>query len=703
MRAGWFGTARRNVRVTRNPKHIMIAVAVLTAVLFIALLHSRTRRDRMPGDDPEDSELADETPVRARSAHSARIIGISPSRPSVPSKTRITRIARAAQYEDYDAQKIRAFGDASIYGIVRGESRKALPGVQIQLFEDDPMTKNPPLREAVTDQDGSYTLEQLNDAGIHFIIVAKAPGFAPEIDRVTLRGRTEKDFRLFPGVELSGVVRDAVTSLPIANATVYFPAGSERVWGLLGSVQTGPVGQFTFPAVRGGALKTMAEHEGYCRTTKIIRSPTKEAEIAMKPGGAVIRGIAVDRRTDQPVPGARIIARCGDFQASAKTADDGTFELTDLPSGKYVIRGIRGMSSEPLKIDLGDREVREDVRIVLPSLLFVSGRVIHAYENTPLPGVRIWFENPSGRNSVMSDENGQFAFETMVVSSYTMSVHEKRFLPVQEKKTTQALETITRKVMKSAASDDVTIRLKPVPAIVGTVRRLVRNKLSDPVFDAEVCVAYVMKTGYETKLTRTDPVGEFFVNLPAKGRGYTKVIAQKKGYVDVQAASLPMKKRFRMVMKPNRMVGELDLIDKTPLSGVKIGFSYMFPDNQPADKALRLSAGDVLANASGRFLMPLGAHQIMEMMFYLPDGQNIAKIYRSDQLLDHMHFFIYDPVSRDILSDVRNTKSQSTSQKKARRQNGNTKNRNNGSKSTGRSSSTPRTSSATGGTGKQSK
>lgn len=584
---------------------------------------------------------------------------------------RIHRIADASRGEGYEAEKYRAFGDCSIFGQVRGDKGAVLPNAKVQLFENDPMTKNPPLRESVTDNEGSYTLTQINGGDRYYILVVRCEGYVPEAHRIALNGYPlQMNVRLERGVELSGVVLDAQTSMGISGATVYYPSTSGMIYGVLGSVETGPAGQFRFDAVHPKNNHVMAEKEGYHHTVKVIKAPTTEAQIPMEPGGAVLRGVAVERLGEKPVVGAKIVLRCGEFEDSVLSKEEGRFEFQDLPGGKYRLWGVHGMPSARQEITLGDREVREDVKVVLPSELFVTGRVVEANTGRALPGIHIHYKSPSGKSSVVSDDLGQFGFETMVLSEYTMEIHEKNYLPVQDKKTTEAIETITRKIQPSASSDEVTIRLRRVPAISGVVMRSRKSangkvipnsnannanngsKSKRPAWGVDVRVAYVQGKVFEQKVTQTDPLGKFFFNLPNKGRGTAKIIAQQRNTVDVASVKIPSRKDTEMLLKPTLVQGLLVLTDASELSGLRVALNYFFPDNLPPERALRLKGAEQFTNGGGGFALPAAQKQKVELVFSLPDGKVIPKVYDSDLLLRKRQYFVYDPVAGDILSNA---------------------------------------------------
>jgi hypothetical protein len=632
-------------------------VPVAIAIVAIGLLFGLRRNldDPKGVDARAAAEELEASSDRGSGASSSafRITNISGDSPlPKPNPARINRIPPKQRREDFEAQMARAWGESEIRGIVLGERGVRVAGAQVQLYENDPMTKNPPLRETTADEDGSFTLTELNDGDMRFLLVARAEGYAPEVRRVIVSGApVEMYVALKEGVPLSGVVRDAETSGAVAGATVYFPSEREQVYAMLGTVQSGAGGQFAFDAVPKGEVHTLAEMAGYHKSQQALRAPNQEAVIVMQRGGATIRGTTIDRITRKPSPGAKVIARTGKFATPVMSGEDGTFEFLDMPGGKYSLVAVRGMESKPVEFELGPTEVKEDVELVLPADLLVTGRVVHAYAGRSMPGVKVWYSSPAGKKSTISDENGLFGFETMALEEYTLEVHHKNFLPVQEKRTTGSVETLTRKISKTASSDEVILRLRPVSSVEGVVT-MDRRGNARPVFGAEVVVAYKQGSVFERVRTQTDPAGRFFVNLPERQRGEAKAVVNHRNMVAVEGTRVPSRKELRLVLKPTRMNGTLALSDKSPLSGVRVGSDYFMPNDQPVSRANRIIGGDQYTNARGRFFMPLPERERVGLTFFLPDGKSISKVYSSDSLLRRVRTFVYDPVAEDILSDV---------------------------------------------------
>lgn len=122
--------------------------------------------------------------------------------------------------------------------------------------------------------------------------------------------------------------------------------------------------------------------------------------------------------------------------------------------------------------------------------------------------------------------------------------------------------------------------------------------------------------------------------------------------IAVESSRVPVRKRLKMVLQESQIRGQLFLVDKTPLSGVRIQAKYLFPDNRSPEKSIPIPADEIFTMNYGYFVLNLASDQVVNLLFYMPDGQVVTKTFKSSQLARRRPLFIYDPVSQDILSDL---------------------------------------------------
>lgn len=633
----------------------MITIGVLVAAV-LGLLVALRMQFTTPPAQPEEEYVA-ERPASASRSNNTRVTTFDDYDPEVALPRREARVRTVAAkdwVENHDMWKLRATGDAYVQGIVSDEDGAPLPGAEVMLYEPDPMTSAPALRTAVTDTEGSYTLADVNRSGVQFILAAKAPGHAPEVRFVTMNGPQRLDITLEKGVTLSGSVLDATTSAPIGGATVYFPATPWTVFAFLGTTISDGTGRFTFTDVKAGRSMTVAEASGYARTSRTVRSPANDAVIPMRPGGAVIRGMTVTRLGSKPAGGARVVlySRNGGV-FSTTSRQDGTFELRDLPGGNHTLLAFKGAPSRPERVQLQDNSVKEDVTLVLPSEVYVNGRVIRADNSRPLPGIGIKYQGVLGGDMVLSDEEGRFNFTTLAVDSYWVEVSERGLVPVSDRSTTSVAERVTRNIEPGAASDELVLKMRGVPAITGVVRQARGGGEPAPVWNAEI-FAHVESEGELLNLrARSDTNGAFFVNLPEFKRGYARVFARRGRAVALAETRAPVRRPLRMTLTQDILRGEVYLTDMSPLSGVRVSAVYQFPG--PAQYGrLRSLVGDMAtAGLYGNFVLPLVRDNQVKLNFRLPDNVRVEKDFSTNALVRRDQVFVYDPVTKDIMHDAR--------------------------------------------------
>lgn len=636
----------------KNPKLILLIVAALAGVLVLADL--RQQATRVSPDTVSrqvEDEEGEEDDVRFGTTRIARFAHLEP--PPVRDRPAVTQAMLAERKEDYETIKQRAFGESHITGTVRTGRNSPLPGAKIELYENDPNTTNPPIREAVADADGSFTLAQLHDGERRFVMVTRAEGMAPDARYVYLiNAPAEVSVWMRQGVKLEGYVRDGVTSAGLGGVKIVQPNNSNTVFGVLGSITSAPDGRFSFPNAPNGRVITRAELPTYSMVVAKLRAPTDSAEIIMAAGGSRVSGICTDRLAEKPAANAKVWLESDVIKTATFSKEDGTFEFENLPAGDYKLYGIKGMKSKEQELTLAPGESVSDLKIILPSDLFVSGRVVNANDGKILPGIRIWYRGPSGKNSVLSDKDGLFAFETMALDEYSLQVHEKGYLPLQEdeRKTTGAVETLVRPVPKNASSDRLVLKLKPVAAIAGKVKQAGRDGGEPrPVANADITVDYIQNEQHERLFTRTDAKGDYFVNLASRRRGDATVLAAKNLAIAGANVRVPSRRPVNLTLDRTMMFGTLVLSDQSPLDGVKVTVSHFLPPNR--ENAARIRVRDFYTGRDGRLVIPMPPGMKLHLDFQMPDGNQIEKIYTSDELLKGRATFIYDPITKDLLVD----------------------------------------------------
>jgi protocatechuate 3,4-dioxygenase beta subunit len=235
-----------------------------------------------------------------------------------------------------------------------------------------------------TDRSGQYTIELLPE-GEYFVFAWMEDGLLPEWynDAPTWKEATlvavadaeetsDIDFALSVGGRISGRVISQLLGTPVMGATVCAfeidqtdsLEGNNRV-GFIRCAETNEQGQFTVNGLKSGSYVVAAYAWGYREQwfemanvaqdadPIIVEAPglTTGIDFAMIPWGGAgsITGRVLDENTGLPIQEAYIEARRGDgwWTGIAFTHEDGTYMVTDLPSGNYYVSvNARGYEHE---------------------------------------------------------------------------------------------------------------------------------------------------------------------------------------------------------------------------------------------------------------------------------------------------------------------------------------------------------------------
>jgi hypothetical protein len=230
---------------------------------------------------------------------------------------------------------------------------------------------------------GEYLLSSL---GVHgYLVTASAPGFAitaandgkPIYIEPNAR-REGVDIVLGDrGYDVVGRVRDALGG-PIAAASVRLVSWGDAT--LSTSVLSDADGRFK-ASLGAQRLTAIASAPGYSPARTYHVAPTQDLELVLTPEVSIAGKVLTDG-DKRPVAGAQILARSIDQgmagSGEAISAEDGTFRITGLDPGRYVLnataRGYRSIASEVYELSLG--QAQTGAWVLVEPAAQVSGRVV---------------------------------------------------------------------------------------------------------------------------------------------------------------------------------------------------------------------------------------------------------------------------------------------------------------------------------------
>jgi protocatechuate 3,4-dioxygenase beta subunit len=309
-------------------------------------------------------------------------------------------------------------------GHIKGTVRDALTeapiaGAFVVLLPDDDegyaIARRPDLpRFTVTNGDGKYGFRNI-PAGFYRLVVIKA-GYAPadRYVRVHAGQVTEANFLLNPidpppTGTLAGVVRDAVTSEPLAGARVHIlvdPA-VDLVSGDRWTARTDEEGYYEIENVPVGEYIVGAFKRGYHpqrREATIVEGLTTGLDFALEPlvqHGAV-EGTVIDALTNEPIENALVFIPLvpDPFNADPETAlhartdENGHYRIEDVPVGlRIVVARARGYfpDAQLAAVAVGETTVVDFALIPWPPEqgLDLRVRAVNAVTGDPIVGCRL--------------------------------------------------------------------------------------------------------------------------------------------------------------------------------------------------------------------------------------------------------------------------------------------------------------------------
>lgn len=294
---------------------------------------------------------------------------------------------------------------------------------------------------ATTDATGAFRLYDLGDQ--HYKMSISAPGYenatkekvAADTRDLVIALRAERntpaDTRT-GGTEvvLAGTVMDKATEQPIPEFTVA---------GLRHGIEIERDGPGTFTA--RGFARTRGYHfqiqaPGYAAldssgTFEPAGQTSYQKTFEME-RGASLSGRLVEKRTKQPLAGARVsnleapVAR-GPFDQVVVTGSDGKFRLEGLPSGKigieiqpaYTLSANRSFTVRAgQENDVGD--------VVIQTSGEIRGRVVYGAAESPVAGTMVFLiDRAENEKKTQTDSDGGFRFTGLEnASNYGLSVPE---------------------------------------------------------------------------------------------------------------------------------------------------------------------------------------------------------------------------------------------------------------------------------------
>jgi len=339
-----------------------------------------------------------------------------------------------------------------------------LSGAVIQAFNEEKGLGEKRAFETSSQADGSYAFAGLPTG--RYIIVARAAGYLKEYwqEADSLRNATiitmqngnsvsGIDFTLSTGGRIAGLVIGESDKLPVADARIEVRSLNGR---FKATGRSDAAGVYAITGLQNGSYLVSAARAGYVTQWYDSVFTRKEATpIQLQTGQAVteinfslgkipplprsISGLIVDDSTGMPVANAMIMAfpvRTFNRPRKALAAEDGTYAISGLAAGKYVLlieaRGYKGEFynnvrswKEATLIEVIDAQEVTGIDVGLDpqnkGAYQIAGKVLDG-TGTPVEGALVTLTTTEGVvASTATAEEGDYAFENLPADSYALT------------------------------------------------------------------------------------------------------------------------------------------------------------------------------------------------------------------------------------------------------------------------------------------
>jgi hypothetical protein len=206
----------------------------------------------------------------------------------------------------------------------------------------------------------------------------------------------------------------------------------------IGSVYTGPDGEYSLEVTTGGTYLIIASAQGHEPIASLVAVGDETVRHDMTVAGVGgLTGTVRMTGTGAPVAGATITVTDvqGEVVGTARTGVEGDFSFISLPEGMYTLV-VSAPSHQPTAAAVTIRrgtQARQDLMLAARGSL--RGEVWT--HDRPYEKARVTLMNEEGKivATAMSDVNGTFAFDDLPPGDYTLVAagHGPAAVPVQIK------------------------------------------------------------------------------------------------------------------------------------------------------------------------------------------------------------------------------------------------------------------------------
>jgi len=409
-----------------------------------------------------------------------------------------------------------------LIGVTQNEKGDAIANASIAIRKEEggmPFLSpfpDTPKEYGRTDRTGRFLINGLEIG--KYSLLASAPNYSSVVTPVEISTKisVEPIIIRLPSLGLiSGTVTD-VDDKPISGALLSLASSLNAVHTTISDGS----GTFQFSSIPISNIAAIsARAEGYASASLQVKIPAKNVHFKLLPG-ITIRGRVIDDSSEKPVQDFyldRVIRnqRQIAFQFSpagkAYHTEDGTFELSEIPSGsntwKVHADGYKNETIGPINIDAG--ATPEELVFRMKKGKLITGRVIDASTGNPISNVSIHFELTNGGDlgqmrrfmfamgsgeSVMTGEDGTFLFQGLPDDPVSVYAYQSNYVAV------------LKRVEDGASNVEIEMQH------YSTVSGVVVDATGHPPANAQVSINPIDPgNNYDAVTIDTDPTGSFFL------------------------------------------------------------------------------------------------------------------------------------------------------------------------------------------------
>jgi uncharacterized GH25 family protein len=419
--------------------------------------------------------------------------------------------------------------------------------------------------DAVSAANGGFAIAGLSP-GPYQVTVSK-DGFAHKsVPSLEVKAEGENvwpPITLTPGIALGGSVRDSAgQAIPGALILVIEPGAGTRPT----NATSGPDGRFRLEGLTADRpLMLNVSADGYAPIQKDVTPPASDVFITLKTS-ATIRGRVEDSETKTPVadftvgtrgagqgPGRFLAIQVGAGGAGgdkAFHAEDGSFELGNVPPGKWTVHASASgyRPADVAGIDVGEGATRDGVVLSLKRGASLVGRVLDPQLGTGVANASVSYQGSSssaggafarlgvGNNTgstATTDADGHFSFDGTPDGKIMVTASHPDYLDVTEE-------------VDLSKQTSVDLMLGTGGSISGTV---VGQDGRSPIPGAQISLNPEGDTqfGFGNNSTRSDGSGNFLFDHLQAGR-FRLVAQSSDGKTTNQEAVLGSNQRLTGVL-----------------------------------------------------------------------------------------------------------------------------------------------------------